>query len=146
MTFPVSNLLADSLLDAQTVVKRVKRGSQGIHTRSTNGDIISRGIFSYTTMLADSLDELNALKAVPGITQYAKDQFGDQALDIVVEFNAVVAAIQAVIDWVGVYFPANGGYVQAQSYSGGRLTDRPFTTAQMAAFRTEIQTLIDSIG
>ena len=47
-----------------------------------------------------SRKQLDNLKSIPGIGQYAQDQEDDPTYDVVAEFTALLAAEQAVLNWL----------------------------------------------
>lgn len=51
---------------------------------------------------------LDAKKSIPGLAQFAKDQRNDQTYDIVAEFNAMLAAVNAVLVNIRTTLPADG--------------------------------------
>jgi len=150
MTFPSHTgdvMLAFALHEAQTLAGNVKAQAENVRNRSLSDNINATEIMAFHGYLKRSLDRLNVLKTTAGIVQYAKDQFDDAGLEIVVEFNAMVAAIEANLTWIRLNLPASaGGFVEAILLeTDDTQTDKTFTATQTAAFRTELDALIATI-
>ena len=64
-----------------------------------------------------------------------------------VTLNAVIAAIDGVTAWIVANFPKDGsGFLLAQTWGANAPADRVFTPAQLAAFRTQLDSLIATIA
>jgi len=109
------------------------------------------------TVVLDIYAKLNAVKSlfeaaasVPGIVGYARDQKDDQTLNLVTEFNVVVAAIDAVIAQIATDIPtANQGgtdYLLVQTLGALIPEWRDFTPVQLATTRGLLQAIIDAIN
>ncbi len=79
------------------------------------------------------LPALQAVTTEPGMAQLAKDAYGDQGYDVVIEMGLLVTAIEtAVTDIVGL-FPTQGNFILTHSYNAqNELVPRSFTGAQLA--------------
>jgi hypothetical protein len=93
-------------------------------------------------------DELNAVKAIGGIAQYAKDQEDDQAYDVVAEFNALIAAVEAVMDNIRSTFPtdASGYLLEKQWNAQGTYDFRQFTKAQLSTLRGLLDAVVSQVA
>lgn len=58
----------------------------------------------YLATLKGSKELMESLKDTPGLAQYAKDQRNDQTYEIVAEYVAMIAAIDAAGDWLAAGF------------------------------------------
>jgi hypothetical protein len=88
-----------------------------------------------------------ASASVTGLGQYAKDQFGNQALDIVAEFNAMTSAVDACGTWINSNVPKDGsGYLLKDKLTVSGVDVRTFTSAATAGLRTQIDSLLATIG
>lgn len=91
-------------------------------------------------------DNMASLAATPGLAQYARDQENDQSYDVVAEYNAMIAAADAVTSWMQTNIPKDAdGYILAWKFGPTDLTQRTFTPAQTAPLQTLAQALSDSI-
>lgn len=96
-----------------------------------------------------SITVLNDAAAIPGVEQYARDQFDNPSFDIAAEFTAMVNAITTLRDWIFANFPKDtgSGAWLAQSFNNaGVATELPFTTADLVDYRTNADAVIATIG
>lgn len=84
---------------------------------------------------------LAQVQSIPGIAQYARDQFDDATFDVAAEFLAARNAIQAVATQIETDLPVNGGFLQTHSFAGGAYTPRTFTPAQTASLKATLDTV-----
>lgn len=132
---------------ARAVAGTIKLQTQSLRTQSAQGNVGASQILNHLTFLADQKVRLQAIAALPGIAAYAQEQVNDPTLNVATEFNAMVAAMDGVRDWVIANFPASGGFLQAQSFQAdGRTVDRQFSTATLATYRTQLDALIATIN
>ena len=118
-----------------------------IRDRAASGPIQATTIVDTFINLQSERTALVGASAVPGLVAYAKAQKGDETLDIVVEFNAVIAAIDATIAWINTNFPKDAnGFLLRETWGANGPVDRTFTVAQTANFRTVLQGIIDRIN
>jgi hypothetical protein len=75
--------------------------------------------------------------------EYARDQFNNQAFDIVTEFTTMRAAIISARDWLVTNIPT--GANQVVTIAGGVAVYRVFTDVETAGLRTEIDALLLTI-
>ena len=144
MAFPSSNNFSVSrTLEAiQNLASGIRNQSLGMMSGSKSGE----QLLTYLEGLREAKALFDQWKTAPGLAQYAKDQFDDQAFDIVAEFNTMLAALQDVLDDIVTTFPASGGYIQREQLDAqGNITDRSFTSGQLTAMRVKIQAFIDTI-
>lgn len=151
MAFP-SSTTKDSLASVwsgvQARASQVRIHAQELRNASAAGPVSGKNVVDFATLLADAVVMLDRAAAVPGIAQYARDQIGDQVLDVVAEFTAMRAVIIATRDWIMANFPKDGsGYLLLMSFTAdGRYTFRTLTTAQTAGLRTQLDALIATIA
>jgi hypothetical protein len=126
---------------------QLKQASEQVNTASLAGPIASRMILTYVSFIADKRAEIVAYAAVPGLAEYAQGEVNNPALDIQAEYVSMRNALDAARDWIVTNFPKDGnGWLLAQSITAqGQLTDRTFSTAALAVFRTQLQALIATI-
>ena len=140
-------LLSFILDDIDRRVAGVKLLGTQVRTESLAGAIPSTRILNLFINLQQERIALVAAAATPGIVQFARDQKNNQTLDVVVEFTAMLVALDAVIAWISTNFPKDaGGFLLARSFSGTTIVDRMFPSAQTAGLRAQLDTLIATIG
>jgi hypothetical protein len=151
MAFPSSvgrpYILANAWELARQVAGALKTRSVNLRTLSAAGPATSTDILSFQTYLADTKAQLQTLAAVPGLAAYAQAQVNDNTLDVAASFTAMTTQIDACGSWVVTNFPKDGnGFLLAQTFNGGgRPSDRTFSTATLAGFRTQLDALIATI-
>ena len=151
MAFP-SSTTKDSLASAwasiQSRASQVKIHAQEISNASAAGPISGKTVVDFSTLLADATVTLDKAAAIPGMAQYARDQIGDQTLDVVAEFTAMRAQMIATRDWIVANFPKDGsGYLLLISFTAdGRYVFRTLTTIQTVGLRTQLDALIATIA
>lgn len=126
----------------------VRNQSVALRASSAAGPVGADRIIGYSAFLDRALTELAALAATPGLSAYAQNQENNPALDIVAEYTAMVAQINATTAWISTNFPEDvSGYKLAfQIGSQGALVWRSFDTASLAGFRTVLDALIATIA
>lgn len=148
MTFPSSENddLATAWASVRSVAGGIKRSAQHLHDRSAAGDINADIVVSFASLLADHNDTLSRYASVPGLSAYAQQQTGN-AVDIVAEYQALLAEINATRNWILANFPKDGsGYLLYHTFSGtGRIVVRTLTPVQTAGLRTQLLALIARI-
>jgi hypothetical protein len=126
-------------------VKATAQSSAAQFANTTNRD----AVLGLATILRQHRVALATCSAVPGVLQYAKDQYDDQAYNIGAEFTAMLGAIDAVIAEIHTSFPVDnsGGELKEKVLNAdGSITMRTFTAAQLANVRTLLQTLDGAIS
>lgn len=150
MPYPASQTVAKNALDSVTVVAlRLKGLAQTLRTQSAAGSTPRRSYIALQRQIQIGLDQWAVAAAVPGLAQYAKDQYADQNLDIVAEYQAMRSAAEALRDWIFSAIPTDAGSGAAllEVYDqGGNPTDIMVTTGQSAGFRTAADTFLATIG
>lgn len=153
MAFPSSNgsvqiSLAEAWADARSSAANVKSRAQQASAASSAGTLTGDAVLSLSLFLADSKVQLQRDAAVSGIGAYAQNQVGDPTLNVTNEFNAMVAQIDTVINWIVANFPKDGtGKLLHQTIAAtGRTVSAPFTAVQTAGLRTTLDGLIASIN
>lgn len=156
MSFPSStgtkqDSLALAWSRARDTAAGVKNRAQSLRTASLAGPVGSSAILDLATFLADSKLALQKSASTTGIVAYARDQIADPAIDVVAEFNSMIAALDGVVSWIITNFPrdtVSGTFLLARTFAvdnSGRTQDRQFTTAQLAGLRTALDSLIAAI-
>lgn len=114
--------------------------------RAAAGPIVATVIIDTFIHLQDERNALLQARSVPGLAEYARAQKGNDTLDIVAEFNAVITAIEAASSWISSNFPADAnGFLLRETLGANSPVDRSFATAATAGFRSSLQAIIDRI-
>jgi hypothetical protein len=151
MAFPATvDPLGRALLDVQTTARQLKTAAQGLKDASLAGNVSANAIISFYERLVAAKAKFTAGAAVPGIVQYARDQFDDQNLNVGAEFTAMNNAVESCRVWIAANLPTStapaAGYILKDQLTASGVTVRQFTTAQLAAFRTELDALVATIS
>jgi hypothetical protein len=151
MAFPssvgVPYILANAWDSARKFAGQLKIAATNVRALSLAGPVTSSDILNLQILMADIKAQLAILAAVPGLAAYAQAQTNNPSLDVAAAFSAMATAIDNCGSWVVTNFPKDGsGFLLAQTFSGaGRPTDRTFSTATLAGFRTQLDALIATI-
>jgi len=96
--------------------------------------------------LANANAQFTTLAATPGLAAYAQQQEDDEAYDVVAEFAAMQAAINAALTWMNTNVPLSVQAVPpAQWTDNGPTIATVFTVAQTAGFRAQLTAVANSI-
>lgn len=145
MAYPTS-MLNRTLVELDDRVMNVKRNVDAVNAESLAGPIVSSRILGLYTQLRADHASITALSATPGLGVYAQQQKNNAGLDIVAEFNTMLTSLTNVTNWIAANFPKDGnGFLLAQTLGADRPVDRMFTTAELSAFRTQLQALAATI-
>ena len=91
-------------------------------------------------------DEMNTLRQIPGVVQHAKDEENDQTYDVVVEYNAMSAAIDAFTTEVATTLPDDASnYILGWKLGATEKDPRTFTSGALSTLSTLAQAIADSI-
>jgi hypothetical protein len=151
MAFPSTvgtkpDTLANAWEGSRQVAGAIKTHAQTLRAQSLAGPVSSSSLLGFLVAVAEAKTRLNVYSAVPGLAAYAQEQVDDPTLNIAAEFGALVDALDDIRDWGIANFPASGGYLLAVQFTAdGRTTDRQFSTAALATFRTQLDALIATI-
>lgn len=146
MAYP-TGMLSIVLEDIDRRAAALKLYAQQVRAECAVGNVPSSRILDVYVNFKQERAALASAAATPGLTQFARDQKQNQTLDVVAEFNAMIAAIDGVTGWLETNFPKDaGGFLLAKSFSAGTIVDRLFPASQTAGFRTQLDTLIAAIA
>jgi len=125
----------------------LKLFTQQLQAECAAGNVPSSRILDAYINFVQERAELVTAAAAPGMAAYARAQKNKEALDVVAEFQAMIAAIDNVTSWLTTNFPRDAsGYLLAKQFSGNTIVDRTFTPAVTATFRTQLAALIATIS
>lgn len=149
MAYPAStNTLKAAFDQANGVAVRMKRHATTLLDRSAAGTVPRMDVVQFMRDLHQAIVIWDATRAITGIVEYARTEFAQPTLDVAGEFLAMRTAAATLRDWIYNNFPkdANGLALIATLQSDGTLSDAGFTTAQLATFRTNATSFINTIG
>lgn len=148
MAFPAT---APELATAYAQIKNrvgfIKQRTQALRAASL-ATTSAQAIVTYVQEMATMRAMLDTLTATPGLVEYARAAEANSGLDIVAEYNAVIAQLAATTAWIAANFPEDGtGYKLAFTLAGdGTLVWRTFTSGSLAGLRTVLDALIATIA
>lgn len=144
MPYPTDSL-AKVLEEIDNTAIQLKATLQSQVASMAAGNVNASTVLGVYVRLKRDDTTLAAAAGTSGIVQYARNVKNNQSLDVVAEFTAMRSAIADAISWVDTNFPASGGYIQSHQISGGVVTERSFSPAQTAGFRTVLNSVIATI-
>lgn len=150
MAFPSSQGSTQSLGDVWRNVRGLAGNTKAVANQlraSTNaGPVTAIRILEFFAELANVKARFQSAAAVPGLADYARDQLGNTNLDIVLEFNTMLAQIDATLQWGITNLPMQGGFVQVLTLpASGVYTWRTFSSAETTGLRGRLDALIATI-
>lgn len=146
MAYP-TGMLSLTLEEIDQRLLSLKRFVQQLRAASATGNILAQDILGCYTFLKRERAFLVTRAAVSGLSAYAQAQKNQPGLDVVAEFNTVIATLDAVTGWMASNFPQDGnGFLLSHSFGPDGLVDRQFTPAQTAGLRTQLDTVLAAIA
>ena len=111
------------------------------------GPIASTQVIEYHNQLRAAYGSLVAKEGVTGIVAYARDQLNDQVLDIVVEYQAMKSAIEAVLQETLATLPKVSGtnHYALHEELNGQIAVRTFGPGASATLQGLLLTLENSV-
>jgi len=147
MAFPANtDALAATLLAVQSEAKSLKQYATDVKAASLAGPISANVVVDLYLRLVAAKARFTAAAGVSGLGAYAQAQLGGGGLDVAAEFAAMNSAIDGVRTWIDGNFPSNAGYILKDQLGAGGVTVRTFTTAALATFRAQLDSLIATIA
>lgn len=112
------------------------------------GAVAASYILKYLSDLRGLYLHMQDLAAVPGVEQYARDEFDNQTYDIGAQFSAMSAQMVATARWIAANFPKDpNGYLLAQIIDvNGATTDRVLSPSDLAGLRAILDALVATIS
>lgn len=144
MAFKATNYtLARGYDSLKAIAARLKKFAQQASTKMQAGDVDSNYLFAIVDELLADKAQMTEYSQLPGMAQYARDQEDDQTYDVVAEYNAMIAAINAAGIWIRDNFPKDvDDYLLERKFNLNVTTaPRIFTPAEL----TGLVTLIDAV-
>jgi hypothetical protein len=135
--------LSDAWLRARSIAASIKSESTNLRNTAQNTTVSAWDILDFRTKLVGYRVRLQQLRAVAGLSDYAKTQLGDAGVDLAADFTSMVAAIDVVL---ALPLPNDGTWLQVMTANpDGTYSWRQFNSAQTATLRTALTTLIGTI-
>ena len=108
-----------------------------------NDEVSSDKILEIGHVYRRFLADLDEIKAIDGMRQFAKDRESDQDYDFIDEMSALIASMRLIMDDIRTSFPKEGGYLLAVKLTDDFNYDfRIFTAAQAAGFKVKLDSVI----
>lgn len=146
MPYPTGTL-SKVLEDADRKLIQLDQLCQQWINRLAAGPTSAQVILNIYMKLRAERASLTSAAATPGIGPFAQQQKDDPELDVVAEFNATIAAIDGVANWIAANFPKDSNnFLLAFTLGVNELVWRDFTAVQTAGLRVELQTIVDQIA
>lgn len=143
MAFPAaSDVKAEGYLRAKRVAAALKTYCQQTRDTMAAGNVSGNVAITLHERLVADKATFTAIAATNGIGAYAQDQEANGGLDIVAEFNAMIAAMNSAGSWM-INNVNTTGWV---TFGAGGVTTKTFTPAQTAGLRAELDAVIATIG
>lgn len=150
MAYPASEGSLNGLFNtANGVAVRIKERVQAVSDMTQAGATQRRMLRELQLDLSRAIATFNDAASKTGMAQYAKDQFGDQGLDVAAEFNAMISQATTLRDWIFNNFPKDqdsGAVLLETLNTDGSTTSLMFSSAQTADFRTQALLFTATIG
>lgn len=150
MAFPASQqTVEDALKNIRSTAIRARDESQSLSDRSAAGNVPRADFITLQRRLQHAINIWDANQAVPGLVQYARDQYDDQALNIGTEYTAMRAAAISLRDWVFNNIPTDSGsgaVLLETIDNAGVSTAIQVTPGQSATFRTEVAAFVATVS
>ena len=135
-----------ALLEAQTEARNLKTYATNVRDAMAAGTVSANLVTECYLKVVISSAVFNDAKKVPGIAQYAKDQFSDQNLNIVQAFGVMVGTIGVVISEIQSTYPVDvNGWLLERKFTSDGFSTRTFTPAQTVNLRNKLTDLIATI-
>ena len=147
MSFRASNVIpAQEYMRAKQLAVQVMRLAENRSIEFSTG-ASSDQVLAVADNLGSMRDALNTIKAVPGIDVYATAQEDDVAYDVSIEFNALIAAIDATISEIVTTLPKDGNdwLLIRKINPDGSLSPRSFTGAQLSGLRSSLDVIAAAV-
>lgn len=146
MAYP-TGMLSLVLEDLDGQILSLKRDCERARSEAAAGNVASSRILNTFINLRVYRSKLSAMSGTPGLVAYAQAQKNLPGLDVVAEFTALLSAIDGVTSWINTNFPKDvSGFLLERTLGVDGPTERAFTPAQTAGFRTQLDTVIAAIS
>lgn len=145
MAFPSRNKITatQALTEITNLAARAKGLATTHKTKAIAGTLDGEELYNLFEELRGIHTQMNTLSKTSGLAGFAKEQFNDQNLNIVAEFNTMNTALDAIIVKLISFIPKDAdGYVAVKKIEADRTTtSRPYTSKQVSEIRVLLNTL-----
>lgn len=141
--------LQNAFLSVNASALKIKQNVSAVRNLSAVGPVSRNDVLVLLKQLSNAITTWSEAAALPGIVQYVRDQFGDQAKDVSSEFTAMLSAATTLRDTIHTNYPKDAGSGADLTLStdiNGNVVYLTFSPAQMSGFRANADTLIAAIG
>jgi hypothetical protein len=148
MAFPASQQTkAEALEQVSRIASSLKKSMQSYLT-SINGTVDSALVLAIYTECSRARSGWATYLGTQGLAEYAKDQYADAGLDIVVEYQSMLSATTAILSWIAINIPKDGsGFAAIKRYNDdGTIDPRTFNNTALSPLVSLINNLINTIG
>ncbi len=148
MAFRASNVIpANRYEHAKRIALQTQRFCDWQASQFASGGT-SQDILSCAEKLRYYKQELQNCASVPGIAAYVRAQEDDDTYDVVAEFTALIAAIDAAIAEIVNTFPKDtGDYLLAQKINAdGSLSQRNFNAGSVNSLRSLLAAIASQVS
>lgn len=146
MALPVTDKqLSIALADLMGSAASIKTATTTLRDESIAGNVPRKRFIDFMARLDRTAALVSSYSSVLGLLQYARDQYGNQTLDIVADFVAYRNAALALRDWISSVFPKDAGtgaWLVSEFQNDGTEVLLEFTPAQLSGFVTNCDTLL----
>ena len=140
MAFRASNIVPQRAYDrVKQAAVNLKGALEGANTTMAAGAVSLEYLAEVRQRLVDADTQFDSLKVTPGLAAYAQSQEDDNAYDVAAEFTAMQAAITNALAWITTNEP------DTVSINNLAVTTT-FSSGATSGFRTQLQSVIDSIA
>ena len=136
-------VLGTNYRDAHNLCTQLKKYVTDTRDLMAAGPVSGNVAVGLHERLISDRAKLIAIRDLPGMGNFAKAQEDDVLYDVAAEFNAVLAAIVAVRDWMVTNIGSPNGWV---TFSVTGVATKTYTSAQTAGLRTQLDALITTIA
>ena len=136
------NNLESGYSRARTVASEIKTYTTA-KSLQLSSDVSADKILEIGHTYRRFLTELNVIKAIPGILQYARDKEADQSYDFIAEITSLISGMNSIMDSIRTTFPNTNGYLLAVKLTEDfNYNYRIFTVAQSASFKATLDSIV----
>jgi len=141
MTFLASTLSLQRGFEQLLAIALQQKAYLSAWNTKLAGNITALDAVEIVSSITQATTALDTLAALPGLAEYAQQQFGQGAYDVALEYNNMRSALIAIRTWLQTNIPSN-----AITITNGVQVGAVYTPASTAALRTLVQTAAATIA
>lgn len=146
MALPKKRAAAGAWDDLLAMRADIIAQTEAVRRAAQRGDGRPQLFVGYHNFLVGISARWNAVKDVPGMAQFVRDEMGDQAFDVVAGYNGVSTAGAAVVTWLRANMIGQGNYLAQWELSGQEFQTITYSAASMAALVPLLDDLLTAAG